>query len=76
MSDKSLNSLRKKVEEDPEFVYSPKDGNNIKTVLASADKELDNKRIAKLLLSDEAEVESIYNKIIEKMKNILTKKSF
>ena len=57
-------NLKELVKNDPDFVYSPKHGNNINSVIKDSDTELSNRKIARLLLISELEVEEMYNKIV------------
>lgn len=66
MKDKKI--LRKKIQEDPDFVYCPRLGNSLKKLVDKHPDGIDDERIEKVLLLSAKEVEAIYNSALEKLR--------
>lgn len=66
MKDKKV--LRKKIIEDPDFIYCPRLGNSLAKLMDKHPDGIENDRIEKVLLMTAKEVESTYNAAIEKLR--------
>lgn len=66
MSDK--NKLKKKIENDPDFIYCPRLGNSLKIFLEKYPEGVDDSKIAKILLVEEEDVEAIFQSAIVKIR--------
>jgi hypothetical protein len=66
MSDK--NKLKKKIESDPDFIYCPRLGNSLKIFLEKYPEGVDDSKIAKILLVEEEDVETIFQSAIVKIR--------
>jgi len=66
MSDK--NKLKKKIENDPDFIYCPRLGNSLKMFLEKYPDGAEDFKIAKILLIEEEEVEAIFQSAIKKIR--------
>lgn len=65
---KDKKTLRKKIQEDPDFVYCPRLGNSLKKLVDKHPDGIDDERIEKVLLMSAKEVEAIYNSALEKLR--------
>lgn len=66
MSDK--NKLKKKIENDPDFIYCPRLGNSLKIFLEKYPEGVEDSKIAKNLLIEEEDVEAIFQSAINKIR--------
>jgi hypothetical protein len=66
-----LNKIKKQINNDSDFIYCPRLGNSIKKLLDIYPDGVDNKRIAKLLLMKEEEVEDVFNSALKKIRKNL-----
>jgi hypothetical protein len=65
----SKEDVKKRVLEENDFVKSYKYGNSLNKFLSRNTKELDDSTIARLLMIDKGEVEEIYQKAVDFLKN-------
>lgn len=63
--------IKKKIQEDPDFVLIPKAGNSLKKAIEMYPDGLQVSSIAKALCLTEAEVEDILEKAIQKLRDSL-----
>jgi len=68
---KDKKTLRKKIQEDPDFIYCPRLGNSLKKLVDNNPDGIDDERIEKVLLLSAKEVEDIYNSALEKLRRSL-----
>jgi len=60
--------IKKKIMEDEDFIYCPRLGNSIERLIDKNPEGVDDERIAKVLLIEEEEVQSIFMQAIEKIR--------
>ena len=60
--------MLKKVNEDPDFIHSPKHGNSLQKFLAKNDRMLEDTAVGKLLLISSEEVERIYRESVVELR--------
>lgn len=70
---KDKKTLKKKIFEDPDFVYCPRLGNSLSKLMDKHPDGIDDERIQKVLLMSAKEVENTYNSALEKLRKILKK---
>ena len=56
--------LKKRIKEDPDYIYNPKMGNSLSKMVNRYPDGIEDKKIAKVLLMSVDEINKIYNKII------------
>ena len=64
--------LKKKIEEDEDFIKSPRFYNSLKKMLAKNDRTFDNGSIGRFLLISPEEVERIYQESVLKLREGMT----
>ena len=69
MKDKKV--LRKRIIEDPDFIYCPRLGNSLKKLIDKHPEGIDDERIEKVLLMSAKEVEATYNSALEKLRKVM-----
>ena len=62
------NNVKKKINEEVDYIYAPKFGNSISKFIAKTGNPLKNGAIAKLLLISEKEVEELYQESIVELR--------
>jgi hypothetical protein len=65
---KDKNTLRKKIKEDPDFVYCPRLGNSLSKLVDKHPDGIDDERIEKVLLMSAKEVQKIYESALKKLR--------
>ena len=65
---KDKKALRKKIMEDPDFIYCPRLGNSLSKLMDKHPDGIDEERIQKVLLMTAKEVEATYNSALEKLR--------
>lgn len=70
---KNKKTLRKKIKEDPDFVYCPRLGNSLEKLIDKHPEGIDDERIEKVLLMSKKEIEVVYNSALEKLRNAIKK---
>ena len=65
---KNKKILRKKIKNDPDFVYCPRLGNSLKKLMDKHPEGIDDERIEKVLLMSKKEIEETYNSALEKLR--------
>ncbi len=68
---KDREKIKKRIEEEADFIYYPKFGNSLKRALESNPNGLSDETIQKMLLIDESELNEIYKKAIHKLRSEL-----
>ena len=68
MEKKDNKKLKKKILEDEDFIYCPRLGNSLKTLIDKNPDGITNERISKVLLISEEEVEALYKSALEKFR--------
>lgn len=68
---KDKKALKKKIMEDPDFVYCPRLGNSLEKLIDKHPDGIDDERIQKVLLMTPKEIEATYNSAIEKLRKVL-----
>lgn len=65
---KKEKDIKKKILEDEDFIYCPRLGNSLEKLIDKNPEGVDDERIAKVLLIEEEEVQSIFMQAIEKIR--------
>lgn len=65
---KKEKDIKKKIMEDEDFIYCPRLGNSLEKLIDKNPEGVDDERIAKVLLIEEEEVQSIFMQAIEKIR--------
>jgi len=68
---KNADQLRKKIAKDDDFIYCPRLGNSLNKLLEKNPDGVDDKRMSKLLLMTEEEIEQTYQSAIGKIKKLI-----
>ena len=68
---KDKKALRKKIMDDPDFIYCPRLGNSLKKLVDKHPEGIDDERIVKVLLMSAKEVEATYNSALEKLRKLV-----
>ena len=63
--------LKKKIMEDPDFIYCPRLGNSLNKLIEKNPDGIDDERIQKVLLITKEELEEIYQSAIQKFREAL-----
>lgn len=63
--------VKKKIETDPDYIYSKRFGNSLAACVERYPEGASTKLIAQVLLMTEEEVENIYLSVIEKLRDIM-----
>jgi hypothetical protein len=75
MTNKNKTKVKKKIEEDNDFIYCPRLGNSLNKFAEMYPEGVDDEKIAKVLMIETTEVEDIFASAIEKIrKNLKLKK--
>lgn len=69
MKDKRV--LKKKIMEDPDFIYCPRLGNSLRKLVDKHPDGIDEERIEKVLLMSTKEVEATYLSALEKLRKVM-----
>lgn len=64
-------TVKEKIYEDEDFIYCPRLGNSLKKLINKNPEGVDNKRIAKVLMMTEEEVEETYESALKKFREAL-----
>jgi len=67
--------VRKKINNEEDFIYSPRLGNSLTKLMEKNPDGVPDDRIQKVLLVSEKELKKYYNSAIEKLRKVLIKKS-
>ena len=59
---------RERIYEDEDFIYCPRLGNSLEKLIEKNPEGVDDERIAKVLLMEESEVETIFQSAIKKFR--------
>lgn len=68
---KDKKSLRKKIMEDPDFIYCPRLGNSLSKLVNKHPDGIDDERIEKVLLMTNKEIDVIYQAALEKLRTFV-----
>ena|GEM_PF-2632473 len=63
--------IRKKIENDPDYIYNPKMGNSLKKMVDRYPDGIEDEKIAKVLCMDIEEMNNIYESILVKLRKVL-----
>ncbi len=63
--------IKTRIETEEDFIYCPRLSNSIKNVLKAHPDGIDNERIAKIMLTTEQTVETLFQSAIKKIRNFL-----
>ncbi|HBI01201.1 MAG TPA: hypothetical protein DDY18_06210 [Flavobacterium sp.] len=69
MKDKKV--LKKKIMEDPDFIYCPRLGNSLTKLVNKHPDGIDDERIEKVLLMTKSEIETVYQSALEKLRDFV-----
>jgi len=69
MKDKKV--LKKKIMEDPDFIYCPRLGNSLTKLVNKHPDGIDDERIEKVLLMTKSEIETVYQSAFEKLRDFV-----
>lgn len=72
MAIKNAQKIKKRIEEEEDFIYCPRLKNSLNALVQKNPMGIDNERIAKVMLITEEEVEELYNSAVEKIKRGLS----
>lgn len=65
---KDKKSLKKKIMDDPDFIYCPRLGNSLVKLVNKHPDGIDDERIEKVLLMTNKEIDAIYQSALEKLR--------
>lgn len=68
---KDKKTLRKKIMEDPDFIYCPRLGNSLSKLLDKHPDGIEDDRIEKVLLMSKKEIEKTYESALEKLREFV-----
>ena len=68
MTTKNKSKIKKKIEEEPDFIYIPRLGNSLEKFTQMYPEGVDDDKIAKVLLLSKEEVTSLFNSAINKIR--------
>mgnify|MGYP003332925707 CR=1 FL=1 len=68
---KDKKSLRKKIAEDPDFIYCPRLGNSLKKLLDKHPDGIDEERMEKVLLLTPKEIDAIFQSALTKLREFV-----
>lgn len=71
MQEKDRNNLKKRIENDEDFIYCPKLGNSLKRLLQTVNDSVSDSRIQRVLLLTEEELRDYYNSALVKLREYL-----
>jgi hypothetical protein len=63
--------IKKKIENDPDYIYNPKMGNSLKKMVERYPDGIEDEKIAKVLCMDISEIEEIYEGVLIKIREKL-----
>jgi hypothetical protein len=69
MKDKKV--LKKKIMEDPDFIYCPRLGNSLTKLVNKHPDGIDDERIEKVLLMTKSEIQEVYESALEKLREFV-----
>lgn len=68
---KNKTELKKRIQSEEDFIYCPRLGNSLKTLMDKHPDGIEDDRIAKVLLMDEEEVKSTFAQALVKIRKVL-----
>lgn len=68
---KNKDEIKKRIQSEEDFIYCPRLGNSLKTLIDKHPDGVEDKRIAKVLLMSEEEVQSIFTSALIKIRKAL-----
>lgn len=71
MTTKNKAKVKKKIEDEPDFIYCPRLGNSLEKFANMYPEGVDNEKIAKVLLMEQEEVDALFESAINKIRKNL-----
>jgi hypothetical protein len=68
---KDKSSIKKRIEEEEDYIYCPRLGNSLSTLIDKNPDGVDDERIMKVLLMDEDELQEVYDSALNKLRKTL-----